>query len=558
MISNYDPTIETKWSRVLEGIDDDYNRKVCAVLLENQAKAIVSDRVDELVGTDAPTTVGKLGTFQKFAFPLVRRVYPQLLANNLVGVQPMQGPVSQIFYLGHDRDYGGGTRTQTVFSRYNLTYANLTNSAIDTGVGNTAAQALALATSGRVGFADFSAADIALSSLGLDNDYGSCADSWLSPAAPSATMGGKIASFPIAETIIGYSVSAGEALTSTGIAELNLHIDQQPVVARTRKMRALWTLEAAQDLRAYHNLDLEGELTSLLSKELALEIDREIVEDLRMIAYDPNGVTGWKAGTLTGMQNTNNFGDSQQGVGPGANMPADANWAAQAAGSYGTQTFQPSAFLYDFANAAANTGIGPDAGQNSNVWLVDLANTDDQFGAAPQHVGQVYSNLLAIINFASQDIYRTTFRGPGNWLITSPLIASMLESAAKLEGGVMPQDGPTNFSRTAIQYKGKFMGRYDLWVDPMYPEDEIMVGYKGDNAMDSGYVYAPYIPLQAMPTITDPQDFQPRKGILTRYGKAAVGPYYRFYRIIRVVGAGANYLFNPFGKGGGSDALNKA
>ena len=554
MISNYDPTIETKWSRVLEGIDDDYNRKVCAVLLENQAKAIVSDRMDELVGTDAPTTVGKLGTFQKFAFPLVRRVYPQLLANNLVGVQPMQGPVSQIFYLGHDRDYGGGKRTETVFSRFNLTYADLTNSAIDTGIDT---RTLATSTKARrESFATFSAADASLSTLGMANEYQTCADSWVAPAHPSATMGGKIASFPIAETIIGYSVSAGEALTSTGIPELNLHIDQQPVVARTRKMRALWTLEAAQDLRAYHNLDLEGELTSLLSKELALEIDREIIEDLRMIAYDPNGITGWKAGTLTGMQNTNNFGDSQQGVGPGANADPTI-WSAQTAGAFGTQTFQPSAFLYDFANAGRNTGVGPDNGTNSNVWLVDLADTDTQFGAAPQHVGQVYSNLLAIINFASQDIYRTTFRGPGNWLITSPLIASMLESAAKLEGGVMPQDGPTNFSRTAIQYKGKFMGRYDLWVDPMYPEDEIMVGYKGDNAMDSGYVYAPYIPLQAMPTITDPQDFQPRKGILTRYGKAAVGPYDRFYRIIRVVGAGANYLFNPFGKGGGTAALNK-
>ena len=543
MISNYDPTVESKWAPVLEGIDDEYKRKVTATLLENQAKSIVSDRVDEVVGTDAPTTVGKLGTFQKFAFPLVRRVYPQLLANNLVGVQPMQGPVSQIFYLGHDRVKGGST-AQTVFSRYNLTYANLTSSAIDTG---TASGAYATGSSSRVDFAAFSAADQAYDQLGLDNVLGTCGNAFVAPGQPSSTMGGQIASFPVAETIIGYSVSAGEALNSTGIPELNMHIDQQPVVARTRKMRALWTLEAAQDLRAYHNLDLEGELTGLLSKEIALEIDREIIEDLRMIAYDPNGVTGWKAGTLTGVQNTNNFGDTQAGVGPVANSTTGFN-----------ATFTASAFLYDFANAGQGVGNGPDAGTNSNVWLVDLARTDNQFGAAPQHVGQVYSNLLAIINFASQDIYRTTFRGPGNWLVTSPLIGSMLESAAKLEGGVTPADGPTNFGRNSISYKGKFMGRYDLWIDPMYPEDEIMVGYKGDNAMDSGYVYAPYIPLQAMPTITDPSDFQPRKGILTRYGKAAVGPYYRFYRIIRVVGAGANYLFNPFGKGGGTDTLNSA
>jgi hypothetical protein len=540
MISNYDPTIEGKWAPVLEGIDNDYTRKVTAVLLENQAKSIVSERVDELVGTDAPTTVGKLGTFQKFAFPLVRRVYPQLLANNLVGVQPMQGPVSQIFYLGHDRDYGG--TAQTVYSRYNLTYRNLTNSAIDTGTDVTAGGSK---SSARVAYDTFSATNASASLLGLSADYATCAASWLTPAAPSATMGGKIASFPVAATILGYSVSAGEALNSTAIPELNMHIDQQPVVARTRKMRALWTLEAAQDLRAYHNLDLEGELTSLLSKEIALEIDREIIEDLRMIAYDPNSISGWSAGTLTGGGNSNNF--QNQGV-----------THPHAGGTTGTDSFVPSAFLYDFANAADNAGDGTPFGRgtNSNVWLVDLQNTDTQFGAAPQHVGHVYANLLAIINFASQDIYRTTFRGPGNWLITSPLVASMLESASKLEGGVAPADGPTNFSKNSIQYKGKFMGRYELWVDPMYPEDEIMVGYKGDNAMDTGYVYAPYIPLQALPTITDPTDFQPRKGILTRYGKAAVGPYYRFYRIIRIVGAGANYLFNPFGKAGGDANLN--
>jgi hypothetical protein len=182
MISNYDPGLEAKWSPVLEGIDDDYNRKVCAVLLENQAKSIVSERMDETVGTDAPTTVGKLGTFQKFAFPLVRRVYPQLLANNLVGVQPMQGPVSQIFYLGHDRNYGGdqdGARNQNVFSRFNLTYANLTNSAIDTGLNKATDKVVNVQ---RRGYEQFSAANIGLSALGLSANFGTCGNDFLSPA----------------------------------------------------------------------------------------------------------------------------------------------------------------------------------------------------------------------------------------------------------------------------------------------------------------------------------------------------------------------------------------
>ena len=91
-------------------------------------------------------------------------------------------------------------------------------------------------------------------------------------------------------------------------------------------------------------------------------------------------------------------------------------------------------------------------------------------------------------------------------------------------------------------------GQFDLYVDPMYPEDEIMIGYKGANAMDSGYVYCPYIPLQQTPTITDPETFQPRKGILTRYGKVQIEPYNRFYRIIRIIGPTSNYLFSPFAR----------
>ena len=88
------------------------------------------------------------------------------------------------------------------------------------------------------------------------------------------------------------------------------------------------------------------------------------------------------------------------------------------------------------------------------------------------------------------------------------------------------------------------MGRYDLYVDPLYPEGEILMGYKGGSTMDGGFIYAPYIPFQALPTITDPESFQPRKGILTRYGKVAIAPTGRFYRVIRIVGPGG--LYTPY------------
>jgi hypothetical protein len=98
---------------------------------------------------------------------------------------------------------------------------------------------------------------------------------------------------------------------------------------------------------------------------------------------------------------------------------------------------------------------------------------------------------------------------------------------------------------TRIEYRGKFAGKYNLIVDPLFPEDEIIVGYNGTNPMDAGFIYCPYIPLMPLQTITDPETFQPRKGIMTRYGKVAVAPASRFYRVIRLIGAGSGYVTKP-------------
>ena len=531
MMHRTDDTLVQKWEPVLEGIDSDYTRRVTAQLLENQARSIVEERLSEDI-TSAATTTGQLGSFQKFAFPLVRRVYPKLLANSLVGVQPMQGPVSQVFYLGNDRAKGGGQTVQTIYSKYNLTYRGLTASAIGSDSGAGAAGGIFQGDAG-IGTGAGLDGDDAQSGFDVSNvlDTLSGSTEMVGAGAPSGTMGGRIAAWPNEEALMGFNVSAGERLTGTGIPEMTFHIEQEAVVANTRKMRALWTLEASQDLKAYHNLDLERELTDLLSKELQLEIDRELIEDLRMIAY------GLRDRNLGGVDqrlmdsdyvSLGTTGERFPGLG-GATNADDAT------------TFVPAQFTYDFASDLPTTGS-----ESSNIFVIDFSQSS--LSLYPRHVGEVYSNLLAIINLASQDIYRTTMRGPGNWLLTSPLVASLLESASKLEGGVQPADGPTNIGGNSIEYKGKFMGRYDLYVDPMYPTDEIMVGYKGANAMDAGYIYAPYIPLQQLPTITDPESFQPRKGILTRYGKVQIEPYNRFYRIIRIIGPTANYLFSPFAR----------
>jgi hypothetical protein len=390
-----------KWDKALEGIGDSWTRKTTAQLFENQAAAILSSRIDE----DA-TTVGKLGTFQKFAFPIIKRVYPELLANKICGVQPMPGPVSQIFYIGHDREYGAAK--EAIYNKYQLTYKGLTAQPI----GSVAGENIELDSGA------FDTSDV------LQHD---------GAGAASGTMGGQIAAWPDATSILGVNVSAGEAMTGTGIPEINFHIESQPVASRTRKMRALWTIEAAQDLKAYHDMNLESELTDLLGKELRLEIDRELIEDLRGLAYNlgSTSVGGFNRGALD-QTNSNNFADDGTG-------------------------FVPAQYLYDFTTATSNpAGDAVD----SNLFVIDF--TSSALPSAPQHVGHMYANLLALINKASQDIYRTTLRGPGTWILTSPLIGSMLESAAKLEGGIKDGDGPTNMGNTSIEYKGKFAGKYDF------------------------------------------------------------------------------------------------
>ena len=519
-----------RWEPLLEGIGDDHIAYQTARLFENQAKEFTKSNLNEAI-SDGATTTGKIGTFQKFAFPLIRRTYPELMFNKIGATQAMDGPVSQIFYMGNSRAIGSDE--QVMYSKFNITPRNLVAGKI--GTVSAPSNVGTFGVPGDAGVNPLTIAQVSAGNLDVTNVINDAHGS------PSTTMGGQLAAFPTASSILGYSVSAGERLAGTAIPEVNMHIQKQTVQARERKMRALWTHEAAQDLKAYHNLDMEAELTDLLSKEMNLEIDRELIEDIRMIAYGPaalgGGFGGWYLESLY-QGNADNFSES---TGIGQNVPATAGQGAFVAGSY----------EYDFSTALENeeATVGSSAGNGinrrySNIYVMDMKRfTDSTTTFAPQTLGHVYSNVLALINFASTDIYRTTLRGAGNVIITSPVIASMLESAAKLEGGLPTADGPTAGAvGNQITYAGKFAGKYDLVVDPMFPEDEIIVGYKGANAMDAGFFYCPYIPVQPLDTVVDPETFQPRKGILTRYGKVAVQPASRFYRVIRLIGTGSDYL----------------
>ena len=243
--------------------------------------------------------------------------------------------------------------------------------------------------------------------------------------------------------------------SATEIPEIDLKVDSVSVTALTKKLKAKWTPELGQDLNAYHNLDAEVELTSILSEQIALEIDREILEDL---------IKGAKAATYYWSRS------------PG---------------------------LFVTRNTGAEVGAS---------------------AAAPDFTGTVsewYETLLETINDVSAQIHRKTLRGGANFLVTSPEVASILEFTAGFRANVTV-DGDRGVA--GAEKVGNLSKKLDVFVDPYFPRNVVLVGRKGNSFLESGYVYAPYVPLQVTPTIFGIDDFVPRKGVMTRYAKKMVRP----------------------------------
>ena len=245
------------------------------------------------------------------------------------------------------------------------------------------------------------------------------------------------------------------------IPEIDIKIESIAVTAQTRKLRARWSPELAQDLNAYHSLDAEVELTQILSEQIALEIDREILNDL-----------------LVGAQGANFF------------------WS-RAPGKF----------------------VNKRTGQAQN-----LAST---LATGPQFTGTVrewYETLVETIIDVANEIHRKTLRGSANFIVCSPEVATIFEASVlykptiKIDG--QGQTGP-EFSIGA-QAIGSLSNRFTVYKDPYFPRNKILVGYKGGSYLETGYVYAPYVPLIVTPTLFAPEDFTPRKGVMTRYGKKMV------------------------------------
>ena len=245
------------------------------------------------------------------------------------------------------------------------------------------------------------------------------------------------------------------------IPEIDIKIESIAVTAQTRKLRARWSPELAQDLNAYHSLDAEVELTQILSEQIALEIDREILNDLLVEAA-------------------------------GANF----YWSRA-----------PGKFVNKRSGAVQN-----------------LAST---LATGPQFTGTVrewYETLVETIIDVANEIHRKTLRGSANFIVVSPEVATIFEASVLYKPSIKI-DGqgqvaaPFSLGAEAI---GSLSNRFTVYKDPYFPRNKILVGYKGGSYLESGYVYAPYVPLIVTPTIFAPEDFTPRKGVMTRYGKKMV------------------------------------
>ena len=524
----------TKWERtgLLEGIDSDRKRNSMARLLENQAK--------ELLREASSMSGGDVEGFAAVAFPIVRRVFGGLIANDLVSVQPMSLPSGLIFFLDFtftdtklgstfgDSLYGGGVVGQQLTGGVSLTGAsadvsfyNLNNgyssptasiaapvwTAVTSGVfgtsyaGVTTAAAIA-AGDKRVRFdPDFTVGttNIFIAStplLALTNDQVNLDDlvaissdnavgtttrrltsivgsdlhvvfssDSSTAAAMSASVIGSTASldFPIDDNFIAGGADVGSIVgddtwgleNQTAIPEIDIKVDSVSITAITKKLKAKWTPELGQDLNAYHNLDAEVELTSILSEQIALEIDREILEDL---------IKGATASTL---------------------------YWSRAAGR--------------FVNRTSGAEIG------ATTATPDFTGT----------VSEWYETLVETVNDVSAAIHRKTLRGGANFVVCSPEVANVLEFTAGFRADITADADRGTIGAVKT---GSLSKKWDVYVDPYFPRNVILVGRKGGSFLESGYVYSPYVPLQVTPTIFGTEDFVPRKGVMTRYGKKMVRP----------------------------------
>ena len=544
-----------KWEKtgLLEGLKGTEQANM-SILLENQAQQLLSESTSTGTSVNSEQWAG-------VALPLVRRVFAEIAAKEFVSVQPMNLPSGLIFYLdfkygttvggkvstagnadslfggnniklGSTDDavkglYGAGSGYYTVNQatssaltivtgsgttvnyvtsasladiQYDSTYVSASGTFIDNGGTNSGVLWKVLITlndntstasgSGNVYNADLnSVRGWSISGSGIITtlgqyakvvNNGTIADPnyqavlFYSGSGPATSLAGAKLIYtkqPDAQSRGDFEDTTGDgtAAPSIGIPEVNLELKSEPIVAKTRKLKAVWTPELAQDLNAYHSIDAEAELTALLSEYVSMEIDLEILDML--ITAAPNATTeAWSAAIGTEISKT-------------------STGNAALAFSRTNDTINRTAYV-------------------KSTWFQTLGNK---------------------IQKVSNKIHQLTLRGGANFLVCSPDVATILES---IPGYVVNTDGDSAKFAMGVSRVGSFASRFQVYKNPYMTENVILVGFRGNNFLETGAVYAPYIPLVQTPLVYDPVNFTPRRGVLTRYAKKVVRP--EFYGKIYV------------------------
>ena len=517
---NQAKALASKWEKtgLLEGLKGETEKAGMAQLLENQARQLVKEASSTGVAAGSEEWAG-------VALPLVRRIFAEFAAKEFVSVQPMNLPSGLIFYL----DFKYGT-AQPGFDSDNLNRTGDpfgSTNADDSMFGVTTTSndpSGGLYGAGRFGYSINETASVVTANTGStptaaqvngDSVYsGSSAYQMLTVNVPtnadlyavrsftilsgsgqteiipvqafSSITSNYTASFVVTTaqaTALDLAKTAGNLRlvyskqptditrgdfedTRTGagngynydidIPEINLEMQSEPIVAKTRKLKAVWTPEFAQDLNAYHSIDAEAELTSMLSEYVSMEIDLEILDMLIAAA------------------------------------PTTEYWSAR------NNTIWNGTAFSTLAAGTATAGLGDGFYNTQGGWFQTL-------GTKLQKV--------------SNKIHQKTLRGGANFLVTSPAVATILES---IPGFAADTDGTKMEFAAGVQKIGAINNRYTVYKNPYMKENVILMGFRGAQFLETGAVFSPYIPLIMTPLVYDPVNFTPRKGVMTRYAKKVV------------------------------------
>jgi len=517
-----------KWEKtgLLEGLTSETHKNNMSLILENQAKQLVVEA--SATGTGGTFTAGTGEEWAGIALPLVRKVFGQIAAKEFVSVQPMNLPSGLVFYL--DFQYGTPknpfTAGASMYGNTGSTYPFATP-ATDGGLygagrftySTNQTSSVVSATTGSATWATFnfdsnysaSAAagsykTLTVTSASLPGFDPEAVRGFLITSASALTAAENLPAFTTYDgsnitfvylatditsaSSVGvvsdctvfynkqtfdnkrgdfedgssYAVPNSVSASAIAIPEINIGMRSEAIVAKTKKLKAVWTPEFAQDLNAYQALDAEAEVTNIMSEYISLEIDLEILDML--IQDAAAGTEYWSA------QNNRVIND------------AATAFSVDSSGFYNTQ-------------------------------------------------GQWFQTLGTKMQKLSNKIHQLTLRGGANFLVCSPTVATVIES---IPGFASNSDGDAAKMEYAfgVQKAGQLNSRYTVYKNPYMTENTILMGFRGNQFLEAGAVFAPYIPLIMTPLVYDPETFTPRKGLLTRYAKKMLRP--EFYGKIYVSG----------------------